>query len=115
MHYYYLEDNHPKYQYGVYKRVGNAIPYIDEIRYIDNMEGVKRYIAEIEKRHNHYRQIFYIDNNFYNNVYSINQLGTYYKFFRRKVADWVDIDILERDDYEEYDNVIYLKDFLKNI
>ena len=83
---YYLNDKHPKYEYALYVRVNQAMPYI--VNKFSSIDDVYRYIPEIEKRHNHYGQIFYIDNDFYKNSYNISAGGTYYKFLRRPVADW---------------------------
>lgn len=83
---YYLNDKHPKYEYALYCRVGQACPYIARI--FDSINDVYRYVQEIEKKHNHYGQRFYIDNDFYNNRYDLNAGGTYYKFLRRPVFDW---------------------------
>lgn len=83
---YYLNDKHSKYEYALYCRVGQALPYIKRI--FDSLDDVYRYIFEIEKRHNHYNQFFYIDNDFYENFYNISCGGTYYKVLRRPVADW---------------------------
>ena len=84
---YYLNDKHSKYQYAVFKQVGSACPYITELHF-DNLEALRYYIGEIEKKHNRYRQVFYIDNDFYNNKYEAREGGTYYKFLRRAVNDW---------------------------
>ena len=84
---YYLNDKHPEYEYALYCRVGSATPYIVPRKFND-MSDVLRFIDELEKRHNRYHQIFFIDNDFYENKYSINHNGTYYKFLRRKVFDW---------------------------
>ena len=83
---YYLNDQHPEWEYVLYCRHENALPFF--VRTFDSYEDVCRFINELVKRHNHYRQIFYIDNDFYKNQYSINLNGTYYKFLRRPVADW---------------------------
>lgn len=85
---YYLNDKHPQYEYSLYTRVANACPYIQELPYTNNFMDIYRKIESIEKRHNHFSQIFYIDNDFYDNHYSINLNGRYYKFLRRPVADW---------------------------
>lgn len=87
---YYLNDKHPKYEYALYCRVGNALPYI--ARTFTDLGDVYRYILEIEKRHNRYHQVFYIDNVFYKNAYTLGAGGTYYKFLRRKVEDWQEFD-----------------------
>ena len=90
---YYLNDKHPKYEYALYCRHGQGIPFI--ARTFDDIYEVKRFIQEVEKRHNHYHQIFYIDNDFYENQYSINLNGTYYKFLRRPVSDWQEFEAEE--------------------
>jgi hypothetical protein len=87
---YYLNDKHSEYEYVVYKRVGSARPYL--ARTFDSFDDVLRNVQEIEKRHNHYRQVFYIDNDFYENQYNQNLNGTYYKFLRRPVFDWEEFD-----------------------
>ncbi len=83
---YFLNDKHPKYEYTLYVRVGQAKPYL--MRTFDSIEDVIRHTEALEKRHNHYRQIFYIDNDFYKNRYNENLNGTYYKYLRRPVFDW---------------------------
>lgn len=85
------QDNKIKYQYGLYTQVGNATPYITELKGVENMQDVYRRIEEIEKRHNHYRQIFYIDNDFYKNKFSGECGGTYYRFLKRRVLGWEDV------------------------
>ena len=87
---YYLNDKHSKYEYMLYCQHGTGQPFI--ARTFNGFDEVKRYTEELEKKHNHYHQNFYIDNDFYNNQYSINQNGTYYKFLRRPVADWQEFD-----------------------
>lgn len=83
---YYLNDEHPEYEYALYCRVGSATPYI--VRKFESMEDICRFIQDLEKRNNRYHRIFYIDNDFYNNYYNINENGIYYKFLRRKLEDW---------------------------
>lgn len=90
---YFLNDQHPKFEYILYCQHGNAQPFF--IRTFNDIEEVYRYITELEKRHNHYHQIFYIDNDFYKNKYSIKQNGTYYKFLRRPVVDWQEFNLKE--------------------
>lgn len=98
---YYLNDKHSKYEYAVYCRVGQALPYIQKI--LNSIEDVYRYVNELEKRHNHYRQFFYIDNDFYDNHYSLNNGGTYYKILRRPVSDWDD----KWEDSKTCNNILY--------
>ncbi len=100
---YYLNDKHSKYEYALYCRVGNACPYI--ARTFNSIDDVYRFVNDIEKRHNHYRQIFYIDNDFYNNKYNLNCNCTYYKILRRPVSDWVDNWEVEENNYN---NILYL-------
>lgn len=84
---YYLEDNHPSYEYTLYVQVGSATPYIGVWKATE-ISDVYRMIGEIEKRHNRYRQHFYIDNDFYKNHYNKNDYVWYYRFMKRKVNDW---------------------------
>ena len=83
---YYLNDKHTDFEYAIYCRVGQALPYIQTI--LNSMEDVMLRIVEIEKKHNHYGQFFYIDNDFYDNKYSLSYNCTYYKILRRPVSDW---------------------------
>ena len=84
---YYLEDKHPSYEYTLYIQVRTATPYIG-IWTGSSYDDVFREIGEIEKKHQRFRQPFYIDNDFYNNKYAEAQAGFYYKFMYRKVNDW---------------------------
>lgn len=68
---YYLNDKHPEYEYCLYIQVENALPYIMEYKNIITYEDLFRKIQEIEKKHNRYRQRFYIDNDFYDNKYTL--------------------------------------------
>lgn len=97
---YYLNDKHPKYEYALYVRVGKACPYIKRV--FVSIDDVYRYIHEIEKRHNHYSQSFYIDNDFYKNEYANVNVDTYYKFLRRNVEDWQEFTVSA----PSYNNVI---------
>lgn len=101
----FYNDNNIKYQYGLYTQVGNAKPYINELRYANNMQDIYRCIEEIEKKHNHYKQFFYIDNDFYKNKYSLECGGTYYKFLKRRILEWTDICIYNTN-HKYCDNVI---------
>lgn len=103
---YYLEDHHSKYEYTFYKQVADAMPYIGIWKGTD-MSDVYRQIAEIEKRHKRNHQRFYIDNDFYNNVYKNGDYVYYYRFMRRKVNDWETI--------RENENVIKICDFIPRV
>lgn len=103
---YYLEDHHSKYEYTFYKRVANSIPYIGTWKGYD-MSDVYREIKEIEKKHARYNQHFYIDNDFYNNVYKNGDYVYYYRFMRREVNDWETI--------QEHKNVISILDFTTKV
>lgn len=92
---YYLEDDHPAFEYTLYIQVSNATPYIG-IWKGDNLKDVYRKIGEIEHKHNKYRQPFYIDNDFYKNEYSNVQNGVYYKFMCRKINDWKELKTKEK-------------------
>lgn len=98
---YYLNDKHPKFEYALYCRVGEACPYIVP-RKFDDIDEILRYIEELEKRHNRYNQIFYIDNDFYKNNYNSNCGGFYYKFLKRPVLDWEEFYTKDN----KYNNVI---------
>lgn len=86
---YYLNDKHPKYEYAIYCRVGNACPYIQ--RTFTNEKQINEFIKGIVRWHNKYHQIFYIDSEKYKNEYSINMNGTYYKILKRTVNDWEEV------------------------
>ena len=83
---YYLEDQHSEYEYTCYVQVRNAQPYVG-IWYGTDMMDVLQKIAEIEKKHSRYKQHFYIDNDFYDNIYHNNDYVYYYRFLKRKVND----------------------------
>ena len=84
---YYLEDKHPKREYGCYIKVGNAIPYISPWRGTEEWD-VMEFIKDIEKRHSRTGQHFYIDNDFYNNHYPAGNYVYYYRFLVREINDW---------------------------
>jgi hypothetical protein len=88
---YYLNDKHLKYEYDVYIQTNNGKPYILGRRFA-TIDDVYRYTKEIEKKHNHYNQSFYIDNDFYKNEYDKKTVKVYYKFLRRKINDWEEFD-----------------------
>lgn len=98
----YYSDYKQKYEYGIYCQVGSGTPYIRKI--YSDMKQVYVAIEEIEKRHNHYRQLFYIDNDFYDNKYTLQCGGTYYKVLRRPIAEWEEFKKYETS--KQYDNVI---------
>ena len=85
---YCLNDKHDKYEYGLYIQVNNGLPYIINFPVTDAYKCISVRIQEIEKKHNRYNQRFYIDNDFYNNKYTLDSGGTYYKFLRRIISDW---------------------------
>lgn len=87
---YYLNDKHPKYEFTIYIRQGTAIPYL--INTYNSYYDAKRFLEEKAKRHQHYNQIFYIDEDFFENEYTNNYQGTYYKILKRPVADWEEIE-----------------------
>ncbi len=88
---YYLENIHPEYEYAIYCRVSNATPYIIP-RTFNSFLDVQRFFTNTTRRHDRFHQIYYIDNKFYNNKYSNNMNGYYYKVLKRLVNDWKNID-----------------------
>lgn len=100
----YLEDKKIKYQYGLYTQVRAATPYITYMPYIQNIQDIFRYIEHIETKHRHYRQMFYIDNDFYKNKYTLECGGTYYKFLKRRVLVWDTVSLHE--DNSSYNNKV---------
>jgi hypothetical protein len=103
---YYLEDTHPEYEYVLYVRQGQACPFLlNDHRPYTDLEQVIEKIHDIEKDHaKRVEKNFYIDNDFYDNKQILLSSGVYYKFLRRKVADWESFTTNE----EEKDNIIYL-------
>lgn len=83
---YYLNDKHPKYEYIIYTRIGTGMPFLGKI--FGSYTDACRYLKELAKRHEHFNQIFYIDDPFYKNEYQYNTKGFYYKILRRNVSDW---------------------------
>ena len=84
---YFLEDKHPKYEYSLYTRVGQGSPYITKLIYTELTE-LYITINDIERKHQRIGTPFYIDNDFYRNIYQNAIGGTYYKILRRRVNDW---------------------------
>lgn len=84
---YYLQDQHSQYEYALYTRVGIGTPYIMLLPYTDFSE-IHIKVNDIERKHQRQGTVFFIDNDFYHNIYSNAIGGTYYKFLRRKVNDW---------------------------
>jgi len=68
---YFLNDKHPEYEYCLFIQVEKALPYIIEYKYMTTREDILRKVEELEKKHNRYRQRFYIDNDFYDNKYTL--------------------------------------------
>lgn len=60
-------------------------------------------VQEIEKSHQRRNRPFYIDNDFYENIYNRNENCVYYKFMKRRVNDWENLE----NDEPEIDNIIY--------
>lgn len=83
---YYLNDKHPKFEYVLYVRQGNAIPFLSGKIYSSYYE-ICRELKDIAKRHDRYNQKYYIDEEFFDNEYKRGE-GTYYKILCRKVNDW---------------------------
>lgn len=101
---YFLNDQHSEYEYICYHKVKDGCPYL--MNTFSSIEDVRRYIVDIEKKHNRYGQIFYIDNDFYDNYYNFNCIGNcfYYKFLRRRVLDWEEF---ETKSQKNYNNILY--------
>lgn len=87
-----LKKDHYEFEYALYIQYNTATPYINELRYVHDINGIKREIDEIEKKARRMKKRFYIDNEFYNNQYSLETGGIYYKFIRRKINDWVEFE-----------------------
>lgn len=83
---YYLNDNHPEYEYAVYCRMNQATPYIKAT--FDNKKQLEEYLKAVIRRHNQFHQSYYLDVDFYENEYPENQSNAYYKVLRRTVNDW---------------------------
>lgn len=92
----FLETKHPKFEYTCYVQVKNGCPYIGIWRG-ESIADVYRDILQIEKRHNRYRQQFYIDNDFYKNKYKNGDFTYYYRFMFRKVNDWQTLKLKEKE------------------
>lgn len=86
---YYLNDMHPKKEYAIYKRVNNATPYIAAI--LSDLKQVDEYIGSVSRRHEHYRQTYYIDRNGFKNHFPKEVVQYYYKVLERPVNDWQEV------------------------
>ena len=95
---YYLNDKHSDYEYVIYcKRNYMSLPYLMPVQF-STLREVKHFISEnIEKTNDRYGYTYYIDNDFYDNKYSQNLNGAYYKVLRRKVNDWKDFRTTEKE------------------
>ncbi len=82
---YYLNDQHPKYQYTIYTRHGNALPFLSGK--FDSLRLVKMQLEYLAKDNDRYHRRYYIDEEFFDNEYKKGE-GTYYKILMRKVNDW---------------------------
>ena len=91
---YFLEENHPKYEYTLYVQMKSGKPYIGVWRATE-LHDVFREVGEIEKKHAKIQLPFYIDNDFYQNKFKDVQVGCYYKFMKRKVNDWETLETKE--------------------
>ena len=92
---YYLNDDHPEFQYAIYCIVNKGCPYIAP-RLFDNVMDVYNYIEELAKNNNRYHRTFYVDNDFYNNQYNLDTSNIYYKVLKRKVLDWEEFNTKEK-------------------
>lgn len=86
---YYLNDKHPKTEYAIYKRVNNATPYIAGV--FDDIKQVNEHLDSVARRHNQFRQSFYIDRVGQDNQYPKELAQFYYKLLERPVNDWQEI------------------------
>lgn len=92
--------NHPKFEYCVYCKVKNGKPYIIPGIEMSNMVEVSNFLKELEEKHKRLSTSYYVDNDFYQNKYSANEKGTYYKVLKRPIADWEEVSC-ETEEIEE--------------
>ena len=86
---YYLNDNHPEYEYAIYCITNNGTPYI--AGHFTNKEQIQEHIGSITRRHDKYHQSYYVDNDFFTNEYEMSQSKNYYKVLQRAVNDWQEL------------------------
>lgn len=86
---YCLNDQHPREEYAIYKRVNNATPYISNV--FDNMKQVDEFFDAVARHHDHYHHSYYIDRVGYKNQYPVEFAQFYYKLLVRPVNDWQDV------------------------
>ena len=84
---YYDLYNHPKYEYAIYCKVGTAKPYIIP-RSFKDLDDILKFLGEQEENHYLTGRTMYVDNDFYQNKFSMNEKGTYFKVLMRPVSDW---------------------------
>lgn len=105
---YFLNDEHPEYEYSLYTRVEDATPYVNIIN-AKSVNDLARFIAQLEKKHSYgKKRLYYIDNDFYKNPYPLMASTTYYKFMRRKVNDWEEFKTTANDK-----DIIYIEKYFK--
>lgn len=86
---YYLNDQHPEFEYALYCKINNGCPYISNV--YDNKQVLEITLGLIEKNNNRYHYIFYIDYPGYKNKYPKELAKRFYKVLKRPVMDWQEI------------------------
>ena len=84
---YYLNDQHPKTEYAIYKRVNNAVPYIISNTFSSKQE-VREFLEATIRHHQHYHHTYYIDTVGYREEQYKDFAQFYYKVLQRPVNDW---------------------------
>ena len=77
---YYLNDQHPKTEYAIYKRVNNAVPYISNT--FSSKEEVREFLEATIRHHQHYHHTYYREEQYKDFA------QFYYKVLQRPVNDW---------------------------
>ena len=82
----YLKNSY--FEYCFYICYNGGCPYYSNIFY--SLEEALLWLKSIEKKAIRYNQIFYVDNDFYNNHYNkeVSKYGVYYKLLVRPTNNW---------------------------
>lgn len=97
-------------EFAIYIRQGEGVPYI--VSTYNNLFDVKEALYNMISLEEKRQRPYFVDNDFFNNIYTYQCKLKYFKVIVRDVTDWEKYtDKLEE---KESSNLIYFKDF-KNV
>lgn len=99
-------------EYALYCQINGGKPYIDMTSTCKDEILVKLYdIISYKKERNF---TFFVDNDFYNNIYNNINIQFYFKILVRDITDWQTYSKYEEEQEEEKENskILYFQDYL---